>query len=707
MLCEYTNSNNSDLLWEGFLANQDLRWNKLPDFWGDGAFLGNGLLGAMVYAADGNYLAWDLGRTDVYDVQKYTPIDTDKYRVPLGRYFLKTTGKPEKFEMRLDIWNAEARAQIKTDKGSISFCTFVHANQPLIVIDLEAQGEEKSARMAYLNEYPLAPLISYTNSIAFRADELAPPSIYEYWDGTQLRTQALKAGGEFAIAMAESALEEGRRIIYITIKCSDVSGNAGDQAVQAIRKAQDIGLARLVSEHRKWWHDYYPKSFLTVPNKRVEAFYWNQIYKLGSAARNDQPMMDLMGPWTYKTCWAGMWWNLNTQLAYWPVYTGNRLELGEPLCRTLDQHVDTLVSNVPLEYREDSAMIGRASGRDLVSMNNSELCNLPWLCHNYWLQYRYSMDGSMLKDRIYPLLRRSISYYLHHIEERENGSLHLGISVSPEYHTNARDTNINLALLRWSCLTLITTAEKLELEDPLIPKLKDLQKRLAGFPVDQNGLMIGEGVPFDSSHRHYSHLLGIYPLYILNRDHEDNCSLIRKSIDHWCSLDKEFAGYSYTGAASLYAAVGDGERAYSYIIEFLDKVPVFNTMYLEHISWGGGGHTLETPLTFASSVHDMLLQSWGGKIRVFPAVPGIWNDIAFSGLRAEGAFLVNAERKEGRTIHISVTSEAGEPCIIETDMAEPEVFVNGSKAEWCWLHEGCLKVDLDAGETAVLKLMAV
>ena len=42
------------------------------------------------------------------------------------------------------------------------------------------------------------------------------------------------------------------------------------------------------------------------------------------------------------------------------------------------------------------------------------------------------------------------------------------------------------------------------------------------------------------------------------------------------------------------------------------------------------GPVIETPLSAAQSIHDMLLQSWGGKIRIFPAIPATWKDIAYS-----------------------------------------------------------------------------
>src|SRR3546814_6930666 len=63
----------------------------------------------------------------------------------------------------------------------------------------------------------------------------------------------------------------------------------------------------------------------------------------------------------------------------------------------------------------------------------------------------------------------------------------------------------------------------------------------------------------------------------------------------------------------------------------------------------------------------MVLQSWGGAIRIFPAVPAAWPDLVFGDFRAEGAFLVSARRSGGRTAWIRVKSLAGEPCVVECD----------------------------------------
>ena len=54
------------------------------------------------------------------------------------------------------------------------------------------------------------------------------------------------------------------------------------------------------------------------------------------------------------------------------------------------------------------------------------------------------------------------------------------------------------------------------------------------------------------------------------------------------------------------------------------------------------------------AIHEMLLQSWGGVLRVFPAVSAEWGDVSFDRLRAEGGWQVSADRAAGRTMRVEV-----------------------------------------------------
>ena len=61
-------------------------------------------------------------------------------------------------------------------------------------------------------------------------------------------------------------------------------------------------------------------------------------------------------------------------------------------------------------------------------------------------------------------------------------------------------------------------------------------------------------------------------------------------------------------------------------------------------------------------ITEMLLQSQGGVIRIFPAYPEDLGDGAFFSLRARGAFLVSAEMRQGEVAYAIIKSLRGNAC---------------------------------------------
>ena len=57
-------------------------------------------------------------------------------------------------------------------------------------------------------------------------------------------------------------------------------------------------------------------------------------------------------------------------------------------------------------------------------------------------------------------------------------------------------------------------------------------------------------------------------------------------------------------------------------------------------------------MAFASSLQEMLLQSHTGTVRIFPAIPPSWKDVSFRTLRTEGAFLVSAAMRDGKSVEV-------------------------------------------------------
>jgi hypothetical protein len=151
--------------------------------------------------------------------------------------------------------------------------------------------------------------------------------------------------------------------------------------------------------------------------------------------------------------------------------------------------------------------------------------------------------------------------------------------------------------------------------------------------------------------------------------------------------------------------LGRKDDAVKYLNAFLDKGFVKpNTMYTE------AGPVIETPLSGAASIHEIVLQSWsmkpfGTHIRVFPAVPDSWKDVSFDKLLAEGAFEVSAVRRDGKTKFVQIKSLAGAPCRASTSLSG-KVIASGArtfkvKSE---MEDGLpvTVIDLKQGETVLL-----
>ena len=582
--------------WAAFLARQDLVWDRLPTGWGESAFIGNGRLGATIDARD-SALGWTINRTDVVH---------DQSRFPIGRVVLKTAGTLTGGTARLALWDAEASGTVTTDRGDIRWRSFTATDPAVIVIVLEGRGGERAVALDWVPAEARPPR-KVARKEAFAPEDLHPPPTVTRSRAEVTSVQPFLGGG----AHAESIRRGKENVFYVSIGYGNTGEAAKGDAQRATAEAARLSLAKLVTAHRAWWQAYYPASFLSFPDARLESYYWIQIYKLGSAMRADGPILDLNGPWFNATPWPAIWWNLNIQLTYSPLFRANRLDLAESLFRNLDRNRQALIDNVPERLRPDAAAIGRSSGPDLVrpvdlraaqSDAAHEMGDLPWTLYYYWLHYRYQMDDRILRERVYPLLRRAMGNYLAYIERGEDGRFHLPPTHSPELATMP-DTNYDLALLRWGLETLIASADRLRIDDALLPRWREVLANLTPFPSDSAGLMVGRDRPWKESHRHYSHLLAIYPLGLIAPNQPQQRALVEKSLSTWERDIALFRGYSFTGGAAMHAWLGQGDSALARLNQYLDAPRYMepNTFYAE------AGPVIETPLSAATSIQELLL----------------------------------------------------------------------------------------------------
>ena len=692
----------SNIDWPSFMSHHDLIWEELPLQWNEGAFVGNGHIGMMIYVdKKSNNITFHIGRQDVTEHRKAPDKKSsigvfgasgfnDFTRFDIGKMKLKPSGKILSCRIRQNIWNAEISAHFVTDSGAIDFVASCPYNNNVNVVEVSST-EKTTSSNSY--QWAFKPGRAFPPRMATKGDSSASyvrnpaPVLYEK-EGYHYCEQTLTAGGDYATVWKEVQSKNNNQSTFYMTTANEIP--AAKQSVikgkKYIDEVMNGGLEKAKAANRNWWHAFYQKSFLSIPDAKMESFYWIQLYKMATCSRPDAPAVDLFGPYFRISTWPFHWWNLNIQLAYWPVYASNHLELGESFITIVDDNFETLLK------RQQEKALG----------------DFAWAMHNYYWQFSYAGDWKSLKEKWLPNAEKIAQVYQTKLTRNANGKLEIVPLGSPEYKgfETFPNTNYNHAILRWLLNTLITVNDKTNAGSKDVAVWKQTLADITPYPVDANGLMIGSNQPVDMSHRHFSHLLALYPLFQLNPDKKEDKDLVVKSVKHWHQIEngKALAGYSFTGAALQYSSLGMGNEALDVMHQFLGDNThasriLTNTFYVES---GGKNPVIETPLSGAAGVINFLLQSWGNKIRIFPAMPDKWKDASFDQLRAEGGFLVSASRKEGKTDWVKVKNLVGEPCVVKIndwkEMFSLDKNVHITKTP----ISGEFKVELKKGEEAIL-----
>jgi len=685
--------------WKTFLEPLDLYWDTIPagksiysaaneGYYG-GAIMGNGLLGVNFYKQSADKYRISIGRTDVTEGRNQMPEYRHQNplyngaRLPIGYFVLTTKGKVSKERMRLSLYDAVTKGIMETDRGKINFKIYVHATKNYIVFETKTFGGEMEYDWDFVPLKAISPRVvngktdAEGDTLYLNNPNPAPKRMID--SDINLSVQNLICGKTYIVAWKAVKAGTLRRIIA-TISQEDSETTAIANAKKTINEGLDEQPDRDETLHKSWWHNFYPSSFISFPHTKMEAFYWIQLYKFACSTRPDKQIVDLQGPWAVEnTPWPAIWHNLNIQLTYSWQYKANLSDFTRPLWTSLAENIDNLTKNVtdiPADssnnYPEwtDAIALAGSSTYDLYNplspKGNYEVGNLTWLLFYYWQYCIYNDYVNELKTTFFDLLKRAVNYYIHIGYDKgkaADGKYHLPPTYSPEYGGKFPDCNYDLSSLRWGLQTLLQINGKYNLNDAKAIVWQDFLDNLTDYPVYKDeGFILGEGQRYAFSHRHYSHLLMIYPYYTINWDQLENRELIRRSVDFWQSKTGALQGYSVTGSAAMYASMGCADSALHRMNTLLDRYVRKNTLYAE------SGPVFETPQAGVSSIHEFFLQTWGGKIRVFPAVPSEWKDVSFINLRTEGSFLISASRKNGHTAFIQVESEAGGLCRLQIDI---------------------------------------
>lgn len=724
-------------------ASYNLISDSLAKRWDEAMPLGNGMLGALIWQKE-NKLRISLDRADLWDDR--TAMDLSKFNFKfvqdhlvandydtvhqLGDWPYDNIAYPTKlpagaieFDMAklgnvkkvsLDI----ARALCVTEfSNGIRFNCYIHATSNIGYFGFENISEDIIPQLIIPN-YTVET--NNNNDDSHAGEGL---SVLGYKNGTVTKTAN-------SILYHQPTYANHYYEILIRWKKFSNKNIIGEWAISNDKPAilAELNTASKEptqwSSHAQWWKDFWNKSSVSIPDETLQKQYDLEMYKLGCVARKAAPAITLQAIWTADNGslppWKGDFHHdLNTELSYWPCYTGNHLQEGATYTDWLWK-----IRNENKNYTKQffgvdglavpgvTSITGKAMGGWIQYSLSPSVSS--WMAEHFYWQWKYSMGENFLATKAYPYLH-DVATFIENITYLKDGKRAITLSSSPEYHDNdtnawfAHFTNYDLSLYKFALSAAAEAATAMHKTEET-NHWKNLLQQFPAFDINETGLTIAPGQNLDESHRHHAHLMAIYPLCQLDVNNADDKKIIDASLNHLTTKGtRAWCGYSFTWLACIYARAKEADSAAKQLKIFANNFCSSNSFHLNGDQRGGEysdftyrPFTLEGNFAFAQGVHEMLLQSKNNYIEVFPAVPQSWMNVSFTKLRAEGAFLISAKKENGVPTEVKIFSEKGGKLHIKLPF-KTWVVKNISYKNVVMNDDGIATVQMQKGQTIIFE----
>jgi alpha-L-fucosidase 2 len=739
----------------------DLDFSNLAASWDQGIPLGNGMLGALIWKKDSN-LRISLDRADLWDLRPVKEISLPQFSFSWVKEQVNKQSY-DTVQKLFDLPYDRDPAPTKIPAGALEF-------------PISQLGEVQSIHLFLVNAMcevrwkagtRFLSFIDATQTLGWFRWENPPTNfkpIFEspqYFDTSNNKTENSPQGQSLArLGYPRGNLEYDPNSIYfmqrgwgdfvyevsviwrktdsrtiegcwcITTRNTPYSPDKSAWTITHDAFANGMSFDIALKNHAQWWHDFWAKSDLHVPDTILENQWYREIYKFGSASRKGSPPLSLQAIWTADNGllppWKGDFHNdLNTELSYWPGYSSNHVQESEAFTDWIrlnqKQAADytTKYFNCPgLNFPGVSTLTGAPMG-GWIQYAFSPTTS-AWLAQYFYNEWEFSHDTVFLRTVCYPYLHE-VAVFLDNLAIKTGKTKNLPLSSSPEIGDNSLNawytsiTNFDLSLVRSVYQEAYETARFLGKDNEAWYWKRGLSEWPDLAMDKDNGLMIAQDFPYTTSHRHFSHLMTIFPLGqidILNskRDREIVNSSLKEletaGTSEWC-------GYSFAWLGNIYARAGRGEDAAKTLRTFATCFCFPNSFHVNGDQSNTGKSnftyhpfTLEGNFACASGIQEMLLQSQNDIIRIFPAVPASWKDISFHNLRARGAFLVSATKKDGKITEIRILPEAGGKLVIQDPYkgkrGRVRVSITGVHG-LIRIHSGLMEANTTMGKEVVIR----
>lgn len=468
----------------------------------------------------------------------------------------------------------------------------------------------------------------------------------------------------------------------------------------------------------------------TSPDPQLASLYYNfGRYVLISSSRPGTQPANLQGIWNndMNPAWDSKYTtNINTEMNYWAVESGNLAEMAEPFIKMVYELTDQ-GSQVAKEHY---------GAKGWVHHQNTDLWRVAapmdgptwgtftvggaWLTNQLWDHYLYTQDKEFLKE-FYPVMKGSVEFFMDFLVPYPGKDwLVTNPSTSPEnppegkgykyffdeitggyyFTTITAGSTIDMQILKDLFGYYDAATKILDVDKDFNQKVQAARKRLVPSQIGKDGLLQEWSEDYgqmEANHRHASHLYGLYPgnVISINRTPE-----LIEPVKKVLELRGDGAsGWSRAWKTNLWARLGDGDRANKIFKGYLDE-----QCFVSLFAMCGKPMQVDGTLGMTAGISEMLVQSQEGYIDLLPALPMEWSEGRFDGVIARGGFELDFSWKEKAVTSLEILSNAGMPFRIKTGN-KVKVFSKGKSVKVTKQPDQILEFNTEKGETYTVKGM--
>jgi len=376
---------------------------------------------------------------------------------------------------------------------------------------------------------------------------------------------------------------------------------------------------------------------------------------ISGTAENANPFA-LYGIWcgSYQPLWPHNMANENTQMIYWHSFVGNLVEYHRALFEYYNSRLDTFRENAEKLFGCRGIYMTAGTTPNVSEPNQVVPVIINWTGAAGWIAQHYSAYASYrpeeeayIRKEILPYMEEVAAFYEDFIRYKEDGSIKIYPSVSPENtpqnfmpplsemiaHPMPTTINstIDLAIVKEFFRNLIEIETKYGCRKEHIEVWKGILKSIPPYKINEFGA-IREWQEDDFEdrydHRHLSHIYPVFPGNEVNSvDHPQEMEKYKKAV----ALRKIDAqtGWSMAHMAAIYARFEEGEKA-AECLDNMAKSCLLPNFFTLHNDWRGMSITLDMDpapvqldavLGYVNAVQEMILYASKDLLKILPALP--------------------------------------------------------------------------------------